>query len=111
MCREGYAWDEETKSCKLVVGNVGGRAAMVNEHVPAVGRKQQMGKSSRTRPAEAPRALPDGLERRFYKHDDSGPLDGVIRWCVNRLMGTKKGESCTVGFFYDRRGGGLRGVH
>lgn len=94
------AWDAETKSCKLVVSNPGARAAMVNEHVPAVGRKPQMGKSMQ--PPKAPGALPDKLERRFYARNDDGALDGVIRWCVNRLVGVKKEEECRVGFFYDK---------
>lgn len=82
------------------MSNPGARATIVSEHVPAVGRKSPMGKSMQ--PPQAPRALPDQLERRFYAHDDAGAMDGVIRWCVNRLMGVKTEEECAVGFFYDK---------
>jgi hypothetical protein len=56
---------------------------------------------------EAPHALPADLERRFYTRGDAGagPMDGVIRWCVDRFMGVNKDEDCRVGFFYDKQRG------
>lgn len=103
ICREGYVWDAATRSCKLIVTNPESRAATVDAHVPAVGRKPGGGKA--VRKPEAPGALPDALEARFYGNGrDESPLDGVVRWAVNRMVGGGKDtERCAVGFFYDAK--------
>ena len=100
ICREGYVWDAATRSCKLIVTNPESRAAAVDAHVPAVGRKPGSGRGMRK--PEAPGALPDALEARFYGNKDESPLDWVVRWLVNRMVGGGSNEErCAVGFFYD----------
>ena len=52
--------------------------------------------------------MPDALEARFYGNGrDESPLDGVVRWAVNRMVGVVGGgkdkERCAVGFFYDAK--------
>lgn len=102
ICREGYVWDAATRSCKLIVTNPESRAATVDAHVPAVGRKPGSGQG--VRKAEAPGALPDALEARFYGGGDESPLDGIVRWLVNRAVGGGRDEErCAVGFFYDAK--------
>ena len=103
ICREGYVWDATTRSCKLIVTNPTSRAAAVDAHVPSVGRKPGMGKN--VRKIEAPSALPAKLEKRFYGTRDESPLDGAVRWLVNRMVGGGSDtEKCAVGFFYDAKG-------
>lgn len=104
MCKEGYVWDAREKSCKLVVANPGGEPSVVSEHVPAVGRKPPGGKD--VRPPEAPRPLPDALERRFYGHEDASPADALIRFLLNNVIlrgGGGDADSCAVGYFYDKK--------
>ena len=103
MCKEGYVWDAREKSCKLLVANPGGEPSVVSEHVPAIGRKPPGGKD--LRPPEAPRPLPDALERRYYGHEDASPADALIRFLLNNviLRGSGAADSCAVGYFYDKK--------
>jgi hypothetical protein len=103
ICREGYVWDATTRSCKLIVTNPTSRAAAVDAHVPSVGRKPGMGKN--VRKIEAPSALPAKLEKRFYGTRDESPLDGAVRWLVNRMVGGGIGHGEVRGWVLLRRQG------
>ena len=102
ICREGYVWDAATRSCKLIVTNPESRAATVDAHVPAVGRKPGSGRGVRKSRGARRAARRSG--RRFCWLRDESPLDGVVRWLVNRMVGGGRNEErCAVGFFYDAK--------
>ena len=95
------------RSCKLIVTNPESRAATVDAHVPAVGRKPGGGKAVR-KPEARRVARRSGGE--FYGNGrDESPLDGVVRWAVNRMVGGGKDkERCAVGSSTTPRRGSAR---
>ena len=83
MCKEGYVWD--AREVVQAAGRQPRRRALRGERTRPRDRSQTPGGKD-LRPPEAPRPLPDALERRYYGHEDASPADALIRFLLNNVI-------------------------